>query len=822
MPNPGRRRLISTTAASLALAAFSAPVLAQDWTAPLATPLYVGTETQAPVAVAAPAPLYSGADTQLVAQPVAQIGVAAQIQPVAAPVYDYGLTEAQAVATPAPTFVAPAAAPQIVSTNPVPGAPVFMESQDEVLTATDPILLDVIVLSAEEQIKQALGVSTITAEDIARHPVLNDISQIIRRQPGVNLTGSTATGQRGNNRQIDLRGMGPENTLILIDGKPVLSRNSVRMGRQGERDSRGDSNWVAPELVERIEVLRGPAAARYGSGSSGGVVNIITKRPSEFSGSVNTYFQVPQDSDEGGGQRVNAMLAGPIAENLSFRLTGNYNKTDADSPTLNLDALAADERTARPAGREGVVNKDIGALLSWEPVAGHELDLEGSFSRQGNIYTGESENSNAGDGTLSDELASAGAETNVMKRTALSLTHFGAYDFGSSFSYIQWENTKNTRNPEGTAGSGTGLINSTEQRTSELDNITAKTEWVLPLELMGINQSLTLGGEFRGEYLDDQNTNAIKYDQQTFAAYVEDNISLMDNRLILTPALRYDHSSSFGGKVSPSLNATYDVTSEWKAKVGVAQAFKAPNLYQLSPDYLWLTMGNGCPYLDDGSRLPGPCYIKGNPDLEAETSLNKEIGLAYEGQNGLSGSVTYFHNDYKNRIAPTRDAISSSPTEGSVLLWQNTPEAVVSGLEGNVYTPLGEQFALNVNATYMLKSEDKRSGQPLSLVPKYTVNASLDWTPREDLSFSLSATHYGDIEGPTFNDQSGTAYTPRVRPSYTLFGVSGSWDINENVRLTAGVENLLNKQLYRTGQSGDPNSYNEPGRAFYLSLGATF
>lgn len=782
---PGRIRLISTTAAGLALAAFSVPALAQINADPAAAQPYIYPELVAPVAP----PVQTYVDPALVQDPAVQ------------------------------TFVAPAP------------APAYVETSEQALTETDPILLDVIVLSAEEQIKQALGVSTITAEDIAKQPVLNDLAAIIRRQPGVNLTGTTATGQRGNNRQIDLRGMGPENTLILIDGKPVLSRNAVRMGRQGERDTRGDSNWVAPELVERIEVLRGPAAARYGSGSSGGVVNIITKRPSEFTGSVNTYFHAPQDDAEGGGKRVNFMLAGPIAETLSFRLTGNYNRTDADSQTINREGEQTDEggetvRTAWPAGREGVINKDVGALISWAPIDGHEIDFEANFSRQGNIYTGESENSNTGTGSIGEALAQESAETNIMRRQALSVTHFGSYDFGSSFSYVQWENTRNTRNPEGTAGSTTGLINSLEKRTSELDNVTAKSEWVLPLDLMGINQALTLGAEFRGEWLDDQNTNAVKYDQQMYAAYVEDNIPLFNDRLTLTPALRYDHSSTFGGAFSPSLNATYDLTGsgEWTAKVGVARAFKAPNLYQLSPDYLWNTMGNGCPYLDDGSRLPGPCQIRGNADLEAETSLNKEIGLAYDGlENGVSASLTFFHNDYKNRIAPTRDAEAIAGVNGAtatILRWQNTPEAVVSGLEGNVYTPLTSQFALNVNGTYMLESKDKRNDQPLSLVPKYTINASLDWEPREDVVVSLTATHYGEIEGPSFNENSGTAYTQRVRPSYTLFGLSGKWDVNDNATITVGVENLFDKQLYRSGISGDPNSYNEPGRAFYVALGA--
>ena len=92
--------------------------------------------------------------------------------------------------------------------------------------------------------------------------------------PGVNLTGNTATGQRGNKRQIDLRGMGPENTLILIDGKPVNSRQSERISMRGERNTRGDSNWVPVEEIESITVLRGPAATRYGSGAMGGVVNV--------------------------------------------------------------------------------------------------------------------------------------------------------------------------------------------------------------------------------------------------------------------------------------------------------------------------------------------------------------------------------------------------------------------------------------------------------------------------------------------------------------------------------------------------------------------
>lgn len=148
------------------------------------------------------------------------------------------------------------------------------ETTDSKQTAAE----ETMVVTAAEQNLQAPGVSTITADEIRKRPPARDVSEIIRTMPGVNLTGNSTSGQRGNNRQIDIRGMGPENTLILIDGKPVTSRNSIRLGWRGERDTRGDTSWVPPEMIERIEVIRGPAAARYGNGAAGGVVNIITKK----------------------------------------------------------------------------------------------------------------------------------------------------------------------------------------------------------------------------------------------------------------------------------------------------------------------------------------------------------------------------------------------------------------------------------------------------------------------------------------------------------------------------------------------------------------
>ncbi|WP_283179000.1 FepA family TonB-dependent siderophore receptor [Gemmobacter sp. 24YEA27] len=716
--------------------------------------------------------------------------------------------------------------------------------------------LGTIVLSAEDQIKQALGVSTITAEDLAKTPVMNDISEVVRKMPGVNLTGASASGQRGNQRQIDLRGMGPENTLILIDGKPVNSRNAVKMGRNGERDTRGDSNWVPAELIERIEVIRGPAAARYGSGASGGVVNIVTKRPDSFTGQVGLHYTAPDNSKEGDSYRGSFMLAGPVGERLSLRIFGGYNKTNGDAADLNPPTATG----ATPlAGKEGVSNKDIGALATWKIAENHELDFEMNFSRQGNKFAGDSQlgswpaNSATQPHIVEDYLGLIGTETNKMYRRTFAITHRGDYDFGTSNSFIQLENTTNTRLCEGVAGAGEGRISycadadgdgvndSFAFRTIKLENITAKSEWILPMHLFGRGATVTLGGEFRREKIDDPVSivtslpgsitdptlinNAASRDpvlaMNRVGLYAEANIEWSDN-LIITPGLRYDYSSDFGGNASPSLNAEYRFSDEWKMKLGIARAFKTPNVFQLNPGYVYTTNGNGCPWVN-GVRLTGPCFVVGNPDLDPEISVNKEIGFAYEGDNGINASLTYFHNDYKNKIQSGQIQENPGATTNRLFRWENTGPAVVEGIEGNFATRLSDTISLNTNVTYMIDSKIKSTGQPLSLVPDYTINATLDWQARDDLGFSLGATHYGPIQPSAISSVSNAVTTdPNERGGYTLFNIGMNWDVTETARMTAGVTNLLDKKIYRTETSGGSNTFNEPGRAFYVGLTKSF
>jgi len=716
-------------------------------------------------------------------------------------------------------------------------------AQTVVTEGEEKTLSEVRVLgTAEEELRQAPGVSTITAKDIEERPPANDLSEIIRTMPGVNLTGNSASGAYGNNRQIDLRGMGPENTLILIDGKPVSSRDSTRMGRNGERNTRGDSNWVPVEAVERIEVLRGPAAARYGSGAAGGVVNIITKRPTDtLSGSVTVYALEPQHNEEGGTRRIGFNLAGPLSEKFSFRLYGNVNKTDADSAKLNASAsgIEVTPETIPPAGREGVRNRDVDGLLRWDLLPGHVLEFEGGFSRQGNIYAGDRLFTSSND--YMSQLANSGSETNTMYRRTGSVTHRGDYGDGSTSKiWFAYEGTTNSRLNEGMTGGVEGALRTNERSTSTLDSYTVNGEYNTPLTIAGFEQVLTVGAEYRRQKLDDSYavTQAApitgnpsgKSSATTKALFIEDNIEITYD-FILTPGLRFDHHDKFGSHWSPSLNASYNLTQDWTLKGGIARAFKAPNLYQSNPNYMYSTRGNGCPVVD-GDRISGPCNIFGNDKLDPEISVNKEIGVAYNSR-GWSSGLTYFHNDYKNKIiADMGDQHIPEIVNGyRTFQWVNAGKAVVRGFEGNFNVPLlgveGDKLKLINNFTYMIENKNKSTRQPLSVIPRYTVNSSLDWRATDKLSVLLTATFYGRQKPRTMDRSDNTPETGNAlkeRGSYAIFGVSAGYDINKTTNVRVGINNLADKRLYRkdSNNAAGASTYNEPGRAFYATLRSSF
>ena len=700
----------------------------------------------------------------------------------------------------------------------------------------------IVVKAAREELEQAAGLSVISEEAIEKASVSNDIAEIVRKMPGVNLSGSSTSGQRGNQRQIDLRGMGPNNTLILIDGRPVTSRNSSRPSRGGEQDTRGDSQWVPPGAIESIEVLRGPAAARYGSGSMGGVVNIITKRPTESEFSISGHYETPESDLEGSSWRTNVNMSGALTDKLSSRTTLGYHDSEADDPYINA-AEALDDSVA--AGTEGVENIDVRQLFEYAMDAMNTVGVEVNYSRQENRWAGDSLFQSVNENLL-DELE--GETTNKMERYGVALTHRGDYENTTSNSYLEYTRTNNERLGEGCCGGVEGQIqlpkdgDTPSWSKATYDTLNAKSEWDIYFD----RHTLTAGAEFRGEKLDnpvvsdmtfedgfefgDVETDPDKRDPTSDAylvgAYLEDNYEITPDWYV-TPGLRFDYHSEAGSNWSPSINTTWHFSPDWSVKAGVSRAFKAPSLYQLDPNYIYYTRGNGCPqYVKDENR-GGGCHVLGNSDLENETSWNKELTFTYDDGTGLNAGLTYYHNAYDNRIGAGTDRVAvDTATDRSIFQWDNQGEAIVEGLEGFVQVPVTDNVRWSSNITGNIRSERKDNGEPLSLIPKFTVNTGVDWdiTPQWNAGFDVS--YYGTIEAPTISATTGDDSDDPLldREPYAIANVSTRYDLTKAITVGAGVKNLFDTGVYREGTATNAGArtFNEPGRTYVFDVSVDF
>ncbi len=122
----------------------------------------------------------------------------------------------------------------------------------------------------------------------------------------------------------------------------------------------------------------------------------------------------------------------------------------------------------------------------------------------------------------------------------------------------------------------------------------------------------------------------------------------------------------------------------------------------------------------------------------------------------------------------------------------------------------------------MIQSESKDTGNPLSIIPKYTVNTMLDWQVNSKLSANLSWTMYGR-QKPRENAEirkEQNAMSDKEIGAYSIVGIGSNYQLTKDLRLNAGISNLFDKQIYR--ENDGASTYNEPGRAYYAGVTLSF
>lgn len=694
--------------------------------------------------------------------------------------------------------------------------------------------LDTVVVSAagfEQDIKSApASISVITRQDL-EEKAFTDLAGALRDVEGIDVRGST--GKTGN-MNISIRGMPSEYTLVLIDGRRQNAAGDVTPNGFGDTST----GFIPPvSAIERIEVIRGPMSTLYGSDAMGGVINIITRKVSkEWGGSVTLSTQLEQNSDAADTNQANFYLSGPIVEDkLGVQLRGSMLRR-GDSELEFGDSSAVDTRGLSPVNAR---NYSLGTKFTFTPNKDHDIWLDLDRSRQSfnndECQLGDLDGTNGRRGGCEPSPARINGYQDTLRfhRDQVAIGHTSRLSFGTVESSLMRSETETLGRtvPPGTryAGDPGG------ERTLETTNTVFDTKLIAPV---GENHLVTVGGQFWRASMKDGIVTE-KYEQDTYALFVEDEWSLRDD-LTFTMGARYDHHDAFGSHVSPRGYLVWNPTDNWTFKGGVSRGYLTPKLNQLH----------------DGANslsAQGQQINVGNPELQPEVSTSTELGVHYDSRRGWELGLTAFHNRIKDKISNTTcgsawiSTCASLNANGDSSYPLNLDRATTKGLELTSRFQLAEDWSLRLNYTYT-DSKLEQAGQrdsKLSDTPEHMANATLRWDANERWSLWLQGEYRGksrrfDEHPSDLTGNNLAAYEALGDlKAYTVFNLGGQYRASKNVTLNATIYNLFDKdflecKVYTTSTGdvcGSPYSHFTrsakgsipyAGRAFWLSANIAF
>jgi hemoglobin/transferrin/lactoferrin receptor protein len=698
--------------------------------------------------------------------------------------------------------------------------------------------------SRSEQNKDdlAASVEVIDRETIESQQI-NDIRDAVRDLPNVSVKRAPArfglaagnTGRDGN-AGFNIRGLDGNRVLLLTDGIRT-PRSYVFSANAFGRD------YFDIGLVERIEFIKGPASALYGSDGLAGLVNFITREPASFlkdgktfGGSANVGY-----SGDDNGWHTGVTLAGKASDTVQWLLSANVNRAHALENRGENDAANIDRTTPNPERGRG--NSLLGKVIV-TPNADqrHSLTFEHvEKSARYDLLSGIAKPPYAAasviglDAKTDQERNRLTYDGRFRVNTALAdnLQAVVSYQKADSREYI-FENrfTSADRIRDVT------YDENTLQLGLQADKTVRMGDWA---------QRITYGVDYTLAKIENLQTGLVPPAGETYplkrfpdtrertsALYVQDEF--IHDRWSITPGVRIDHfsidadqagfnataASLSDSAVSPKLGLLFRAAPQWSVYGNYAAGFKAPNAFQVNNFFENVTSGY--------KTIP-------NPNLKPEKSQNFEIGV--RGRTGiLNFDVAAFTGSYKDLIENDRLVSGRGIPIIDPLIYQsvNIGKARISGFEikGELdWTTNGTGFSLPF-AYGETRGRDRTSDQPLNSVDPQKLYVGLKyqapvWSVRADVVHH-SAKKGSDVDNTEIVAATRVASaTQFVTPAATTLDLSAQWRIRKDLRLNVAVVNATDKKYWMwsdvrgVAQSSNlVDAYTQPGRHFNVSLVADF
>lgn len=578
---------------------------------------------------------------------------------------------------------------------------------------------------------------------------VRDLPQLLQQQSaGVEMVYTNrGTGLR-------LQGMDPEYVLILIDGQRVS-------GRSGPFT---DLSRFSLREVERVEIVKGPAAALYGADAIGGVVNLITRRPQQpFQANLRGMFGSLMEVDARGN--VGSKL-GPF----ELRGGGGY-RTRQPYTWIPPEETAIADVTSGP----GIRRIDYDFEAAYAPS-----DQMRIFARTGYAWTDYS----------AVDANTTGAKFDRFQRTEqfdVWAGHVGKYASGTTatlrFHYGLFKDQF--------------LVD--QRNATELDeysvNLTRLWEGYAQLDKKLGRHLLTAGLEGLGEFLDSTRINPGFVSRGRFGAFVQDEWVLVDRgpRLAISPGLRVDIDTQFGAAPAPRIALKFDPTSAFTVRTSWGLGYRPPSFQEL-----YLQFSNaGIGYV-----------VAGNPNLKAEYSNSVNASVDWRPLDGWVVSASAWHTSITNLINVSAAGVPN-PDDPVTFGYENVAEAYTQGLELNARIKLFRGAWLDVG--YMgLDARDLTRNRPLEGRANHRANFTLTGKHRPTgLDAAMRMTFHGQRpyysgSGLGFANVLGFEEATLIAPAYVDLEAQVNWAIRPWLKVFVNAYNLLN--------SGDQNFNPRPPR----------
>jgi len=640
-------------------------------------------------------------------------------------------------------------------------------------------------------------VSVIGQDEIARQGAAR-MTDLLADQPGLTIDNDHGSG-------LQMRGLDPEYTLILLDGEPIVGRTAGTL----------NLDRLTTAHVERIEIVRGPTSSLYGSDALAGVVNLITEAP---------------ESGLGGTVRTRYATHGTV--DLSARLEG------ADGPwqgsvfvdRYRMGGYDLSPGTMAPT-RPGYVDYTAQAKGQYDPSSSTAVSLRGRLAAQSQDYdvgVGGSETSDPVRHTQSNERVDWNATAELEQQLGAGWRLTGTL-YGAGYHTDQ---------------SLRRVADGTLRSKSTLDQHHGEAEAVLRGAL-GNNHLLTVGGGTRLDRMDaDRKTGR----RVGGFGFVQDEWSPTD-ALDVTGSVRFDGNTDYASRLTPKLAARYAPFDRLALRASVGSGYKAPAFRQLYLDFTNPRAGYsvfGVTKVQEGiQRLREQGQIEEqfrsaetlSDPLSAETSWSYNAGLTATLWDGATLRLDAYHNEVSNLI--DTEPVARKTNGQNVFTYLNRNEIFTRGVEARLtFRPMS---GLRVQLGYdyleakdrevlkqleegeIFRREDGRdvrvSPDEYAGLPGRPAHSGTVRLRHTTLPFGLTASirgtlrsraGYADLDGNGIIDADREYVEARTRLNATL-----SKSLRDNYTLRLGGENLLDY----TNPSRVPSI---SGRTWFVELQARY